>query len=342
MVLFLSRIVVEPVFLDQTGLCVPNVSPTDDTPVMTPAARRDPAAWKTADVPGHGSLPEAEAFCRTLVSRHYENFTVATRLVPPRLRQHLANVYAFARWSDDLADESVSPAEAIPALADWRRRLERCFAGQPDHPIFVALAETIRQTQLTIEPFSDLLDAFEQDQTITRYPDRPALLDYCRRSANPVGRIVLALDGCRDTERVALSDSICTGLQLVNFWQDVNRDRVAGRVYLPADDMQRHGVDEAMLDAGRAGPPLVALLREEVGWARGCLRSGLPLEQIAPPVLRPAVGMFVRGGLAIADAIERIGFDTLAQRPTVSRWTKLQLAGRAWLGSMMARDGDAG
>jgi squalene synthase HpnC len=334
MELFLSRIVVKPVFPDQTGPFVPHASPPDNSPAIALAARRDRPAWEIAGVPWHGSLPEAEAFCRSLASRHYENFTVATRLVPPRLRQHLANVYAFARWSDDLADESPSPTEALAALGAWRKRLERCFAGRPDHPIFIALAETIRQARLTIEPFSDLLDAFEQDQSVTRYRDRPALLDYCRRSADPVGRIVLALEGCRDPERVALSDSICTGLQLVNFWQDVKRDRVAGRVYLPADDMHRHGVDEAMLDANRAPPPLVDLLRAEVAWARECLDRGLPLEQIAPPVLRPAVGMFVRGGLAIADAIERIGCDTLAQRPTLSRWTKLRLAGRAWWGTL--------
>ena len=328
-------------FPDQTGLFVPHALPTDATPAVTTAAttaaRRDQAAWEIVAPPSAGSLAEAEAFCRRIASRHYENFTVATRLVPPRLRQHLANVYAFARWSDDLADESASPAEAVVALAAWRERLERCFAGRPDHPIFVALAETIRQTGLTIALFADLLDAFEQDQTIARYLDRPALLDYCRRSANPVGRIVLELEGCRDPERVALSDSICTGLQLVNFWQDVKRDRLAGRVYLPADDMRRHGVEEAMLDAAHASPSLIALLREEVAWARACLLRGLPLEENAPPVLRPAVGMFGRGGLAVADAIERIGCDTLAQRPTVSRWTKLRLAGRAWWGSMTTR-----
>jgi squalene synthase HpnC len=315
---------------------VPHAS-TTNVPPVTPAARRDQAAWEIGALPADGSLAVAEAFCRTIASRHYENFTVATRLVPLRLRQHLANVYAFARWSDDLADESPSPAAARMALAAWRTQLERCFAGHPDHPIFVALAETIRQTDLGITPFSDLLDAFEQDQAVTRYPDRPALLDYCRRSADPVGRIVLALEGCRDAERVALSDSICTGLQLVNFWQDVKRDRLAGRVYLPAADRQRHGVDEALLDVARAQPPLIRLLREEVEWARDCLRSGLPLERIAPPVLRPAIGMFVRGGLAIADAIERIGFDTLAHRPTVSRWTKVRLAGRAWLGTLPTR-----
>jgi squalene synthase HpnC len=316
---------------------VPHASTTDAVPPITSATRRDQAAWEIVAPPADCSLAAAEAFCRTIAGRHYENFTVATRLVPLRLRQHLANVYAFARWSDDLADESPSPAAARVALAAWRTQLERCFAGKPDHPIFVALAETTRQAELGITPFSDLLDAFEQDQAVTRYPDRPALLDYCRRSADPVGRIVLALEGCRDVERVALSDSICTGLQLVNFWQDVKRDRLAGRVYLPAADMQRHGVDDGLLDASRAQPPLIRLLREEVEWARDCLRRGLPLERIAPPVLRPAIGMFVRGGLAIADAIERIGFDTLARRPTVSRWTTMRLAGRAWLGTLTTR-----
>lgn len=281
-------------------------------------------------MPATCGLVEAEAFCRVVAQRHYENFTVATRLVPRRLRQHLANVYAFARWSDDLADESTSAAEATESLAAWRERLERCFAGRPDHPVFIALAETVRQTGLTIEPFSDLLDAFAHDQTTTRYQSRTALLDYCRRSADPVGRIVLALEGCRDPALVSLSDSICTGLQLVNFWQDVKRDRAAGRVYIPAEDMHRHGVDESMLDEARATAPLIGLLREEVGWARDCLRRGLPLEKAAPAVLRPAIGMFIRGGLAIADAIERIGFDTLARRPTVSRGTKLMLAAQAW------------
>ena len=143
-------------------------------------------------------------------------------------------------------------------------------------------------------------------------------------------QIVLALEGCRDPDLVAMSDSICTGLQLVNFWQDAKRDRLAGRVYIPAEDMRRHGVDETMLDGERAVPPLIELVREEVAWARDCLRRGQPLENVAPPVLRPAIGLFVRGGLAIADAIDRIGCDTLARRPTVSRGTKIWLAAQAW------------
>ena len=299
-------------------------------------ARRDPTAWHRAPVPTAGDLAAAEGFCRDVASRHYENFTVATRLVPPRLRQHLANVYADARWSDDLADESASPTEAARDLAAWRQGLEECFAGRPGHPVYVALAETVRQTGLTIEPFAHLLDAFEEDRafdaagTAVRYADRDSLVAYCRHSADPVGRIVLALEGCRDAALVAMSDSICTGLQLVNFWQDVRRDRLAGRVYLPRDDMQQHGVTEAMLDALRAATPLRELLRDEVAWARECFDAGAPLVDVAPPVLRPAIGMFVAGGRAVADAIERAGFDTLAWRPTVGKWTKIRLAAWAW------------
>jgi len=299
-------------------------------------ARRDPTASQLVPVPRADDLDAAEAFCRDVASRHYENFTVATRLVPPRLRQHLANVYAYARWSDDLADEAASPAEAARDLAVWRQGLEACFAGRPGHPVYVALAETVRQTGLTIEPFADLLDAFEEDRAFdaagvaVRYADRDELVAYCRRSADPVGRIVLALEGCRDAALVAMSDCICTGLQLVNFWQDVRRDRLAGRVYLPLDDMRQHGVTEAMLDAPRAAPSLKELLRAEVAWAREQFDAGEPLVGVAPPALRPAIGMFLAGGRAVADAIERAGCDTLARRPTVGKWTKLRLAAWAW------------
>lgn len=294
------------------------------------AARRDPAAWRLANVPATTDLAAAEAFCREVARRHYENFTVATRLVPPRLRQHLATVYAFARWSDDLADEAADPADAVASLAAWRHELEECFAGRPRHPVMVALSQTVRQSSLTIEPFADLLDAFEQDQRKTRYETRDELVDYCRRSADPVGRIVLALEGCRDPRLVAMSDSICTGLQLVNFWQDLRRDRLAGRVYLPREDMRRHGVDEEEFDAASPTAALRRLLAEEVAWARECFAAGAPLVERGPPVLRPAIAMFLGGGRAVADAIERAGFDTLSRRPTVGRWTKLALAARGW------------
>lgn len=289
------------------------------------------------------ALAEAEAFCRALATSHYENFTVATRLVPRRLRQHLANVYAFARWSDDLADEAESPAAAAGAIADWRWQLRECFAGRATHPVFVALVDTVRRTGLGIEPFEDLLDAFEEDRSFDeagvacRYASRDDVLAYCRRSADPVGRIVLGLEGCRDAALVAMSDAICTGLQLVNFWQDVRRDRLAGRVYLPRDDMQRHGVDESMLDAPAACAALKGLLRDEVAWARSCFDAGAPLVGLAPGVLRPAIGMFLAGGRSIADAIERAGYDTLSARPVVGRWRKLQLAAGAWWGLQIGR-----
>jgi len=301
---------------------------------------RDAAAWDLVPPPPGADLAAAQAYCRHVARRHYENFTVATRLVPDRLRQHLANVYAFARWSDDLADEGHDRSRAIVGLADWRRGLEECFAGRPGHPIYVALAETARRTGLTIEPFAALLDAFDEDAafdaagTLVRYADRASLAAYCRRSADPVGRIVLALEGCRDAELVSMSDAICTGLQLVNFWQDIRRDRRAGRVYLPGADMARHGVTVDMLDQGGAPDALRHLVRDAVGWARERFDVGAPLAVAAPAVLRPAIGMFLAGGRAVADAIERAGFDTLSRRPTVGRLHKLALAARAWWGLM--------
>jgi squalene synthase HpnC len=309
------------------------------TTSSAPAARRDPAAWELAPLPPGGDPAAARRFCRAVAAGHYENFTVATMLVPPRLRQHLANVYTFARWADDLADEAASPAAAREALADWRHGLEACFSGRPRHPVYVALAETVRDRGLSIEPFTDLIDAFEQDQVKTRYATRAELLDYCRRSADPVGRIVLALEGCRDPELVRMSDAICTGLQLVNFWQDVTRDRLAGRVYLPQDDMARHGVGEGVLAETPAPAAVQALVRDEVAWARECFAAGARLPTVAPPALRPAIAMFLAGGRAVADAIQAAGYDTLSHRPTVGRLTKIRLACRAFVAAMAGRLG---
>ena len=300
------------------------------------ASRRDPTAWELAPVPPHLDLAAAEAFSRRVAAAHYENFAVSTRLVPVDLRQDLANVYTYARWSDDLADES-SEKNATAALAAWREGLEDCFAGRPRHPIFVALAKTVQRHDLVIDPFADLLDAFTQDQRMVRYETREQLLAYCRRSADPVGRIVLALAGCRDSQRVALSDAICTGLQLVNFWQDIRRDREAGRIYLPAEDRRRHGVEEAMLDADQAEPELIALVREEVDWARRFFDQGAPLVKKAPHVLRPAIGLFLGGGREVAQAIEKAGYDTLRWRPTLSRLAKARLAVSATFGMVRSR-----
>ena len=297
--------------------------------------RRDPTAWKLASLPRNLDLASAESFCRQVAAAHYENFTVATRLVPADMRQDLANVYTFARWSDDVADES--DGDATDALKSWQSGLEDCFAGAPNHPVFVALFRTVERNNLTIEPFADLIDAFIQDQTVKRYKSREQLLDYCRRSANPVGRIVLSLANCTEAHQFELSDSICTGLQLVNFWQDVRRDYLAGRIYLPAEDMRRHGVTEAMLESTSASPEFIALLAEEVAWAEVCFDKGQSLVKTAPTVLRPAIRLFLDGGRGVANAIRQSGFDTLAKRPTLDRIAKLRLAGHAAISMMLSR-----
>lgn len=315
------------------------------------AAVRDPAAWtlvgddrprpasgdssaSAEPAPGTSlALPDAEAFCRKIATGHYENFSVLSWLVPSDLRQDFANVYAFARWSDDLADESADPEEATRALGAWRRELDACGRREASHPILVALTETIRRHQLELTPFHDLLDAFVQDQHVVRYETREQLIDYCRRSANPVGRIVLALAGCRDPQRLAESDAICTGLQLVNFWQDIRRDREAGRIYLPLADMHRHGVAEADLDATSANSRLQLLLSEEVAWAEACFDTGEPLISRGPRSLQPAIAAFAGGGRAVVQAIRRSGYDTLSRRPVVSKTKKLSLA----LGAVVRR-----
>lgn len=296
------------------------------------STRREPKAWQLADCPDSLEVAAAESFCRILAERHYENFTVASRLVPATVRQDLANIYAFARWADDLADESSCPEEAIAGLADWRSRLGRVETGTPDHPVFVALAQTVRRHSLPIEPFHHLLDAFEQDQSKTRYESRAELMAYCRLSANPVGRLVLGLAGCREPSAIGQSDSICTGLQLVNFWQDIVRDRRAGRIYVPREDMARHGVLESDFDRPEASQSVRYLVQDLVTWARGCFDAGSDLLLTVPKSFRPAVGLFIGGGRAVADAIRRQGFDTLRSRPVVSRVTKARLVSIAFVG----------
>jgi squalene synthase HpnC len=282
------------------------------------------------------SLVEARKYCQKLASAHYENFSVVSWLLPKPLQQHFYNVYAFCRWSDDLGDElQVAPGTVHP-LTWWRNQTTNILQETPKHPVLLALKETVLAYNSPLQPVLDLLSAFEQDQIQTTYTDFTKLLNYCERSANPVGKSILYLAECPTPENLVFSDSICTGLQLANFWQDVRRDRLAGRVYLPRDDMRRHGVDEAMLDAPAASAALKGLLRDEVAWARSCFDAGAPLVGLAPRVLRPAIGMFLAGGRAVADAIERAGFDTLVRRPTVPRATKLRLAARAWWGATWA------
>lgn len=306
---------------------------------------RDPVAAPNHDRPdkqrrtaGEGTpidrstLAAAEKASRKLARSHYENFLVATVLLPRRLRQPFYNIYAFCRTADDLADESPSPADAMAGLHEFQQRLDDTFRGQPPDHLFLALSHTIDQFRLPKEPFDDLLEAFRQDQIKRSYANFDELLDYCRRSANPVGRLVLRLGGCFDDDRAEQSDQICTGLQLANFWQDVARDHAIGRVYLPADGMESFGVTAEMLSAGSTPPPLRELLRSECDRAEQYFRRGLPLADQVPRWFAGDIRLFAHGGLATLDAIRGIDFDVLAQRPTVGKARQLWMVAKATVG----------
>ncbi|MCS6852138.1 MAG: squalene synthase HpnC [Gemmataceae bacterium] len=282
-------------------------------------------------------LAWARRYCRRLAESHYENFTVASLLLPRRLLPHFHAVYAYCRWADDLGDETGGGTRALTLLAWWREELHRCYAGQPRHPVMVALADTIRRFAIPPEPFLDLLVAFEQDQRIKRYRTFEQLLEYCRYSANPVGHLVLYLCRCYDAERAALADCICTGLQLANFWQDVRRDFDIGRVYLPDDHRQRFGYDDDDLRARRCTPAFVELMRFEVAQTRALFYRGMPLVDRVPAEVRLDIELFLRGGLAILEKIERIGYDVWTTRPVLSRWEKAALVARAGLGGLARR-----
>lgn len=271
------------------------------------------------------SLADAQQYCRRLACTHYENFIVASRLLPRELRQHFYHVYAYCRWADDLADETGDRDRSLQLLDWWQHELEECYAGRARHPVFVALEATIAEFAIPIEPFRDLLTAFRQDQTTTWYATFDELLGYCRNSANPVGRLVLYLGRCHDDRLGALSDDVCTGLQLANFWQDVARDRLKGRVYLPQDDMTRFGVTDADLDRPAATPEFKYLLRYEVGRAEEFLRRGLPLVDDVPRSLAGDIWLFVHGGLRILHKIRAIDYDVLARRPKVSKFDQARL-----------------
>jgi squalene synthase HpnC len=271
------------------------------------------------------TLPQAQRYCRRLARRHYENFTVASRLLPGRLRQPVCDIYAYCRWADDLADEIGDPQRSLMLLDWWEAQLHDCYQGRADHPVFIALVETIRQFNIPSEPFLDLLAAFRQDQSVTRYETFDEVLDYCHRSANPVGRLVLCLGQCHTPERVRLSDSICTGLQLANFCQDVARDWDRGRIYLPQADCRRFDYDEAAFARREPSDAFRRLLAEQVDRAEHWLREGLPLAAQMPRGLRLPVALFAGGGLATLAAIRRQRYDVWSRRPTVSKLAKLRL-----------------
>jgi squalene synthase HpnC len=274
---------------------------------------------------------EAEARTRRLTRGHYENFSVISFLLPRRLRQDFCNVYAFCRVADDLGDEMGDRQQALAALGLFKAQTRACFGGEAGEAVFVALAQTIRRHGLPVEPFLDLIDAFEQDQRITRYATWTQLLDYCRRSADPVGRLVLYMTGYRDPDRQRLSDLICTGLQLTNFWQDVRRDLLGPeRIYIPQEDLERFGVSEAQLREGRCDENFRRLMRELVQRTRGMFDQGQELLGLLERPVRRQVSLFLGGGRAVLRAIEDGEYDTLTKRPALSRWQKGWLGFRVW------------
>ena len=280
-------------------------------------------------------LPDAYSYCEHLARTHYENFSVATWFLPKRLRQHFFNLYAYCRISDDLGDETGDPAASLELLDQWESELNACYSGAPRHPVFVALAGTVREFDIPRHEFSDLLTAFRQDQTVTRYQTFDDLLAYCHNSANPVGHLVLYLCGYRDPERQQLSDFTCTALQLANFWQDVSVDYEKGRIYLPLEDLKKYEVSEADLANRSNSPQFREMMRFEVERARQWFGRGLPLVGQVSRELAIDVELFSRGGEEILNAIERQNYAVLGNRPAISKPRKLALVARAALHKLL-------
>jgi len=281
-------------------------------------------------IPAHPpSLPEAYSYCERLARSHYENFSVASWFLPKRLRQHFFNVYAYCRISDDLGDETGDPSASLQLFEEWEAELNACYSGMARHPVFVALSGTVREFDIPKHEFVDLLTAFRQDQTVSRYPTFADLLGYCKNSANPVGHLVLYLCGYRDRERQQLSDYTCTALQLANFWQDVTRDYDIGRVYLPLEDLARYGVSQADIAAQRNTVQFRDLMRFEVQRAREWFEGGLPLVKMVGGELAIDIELFSRGGQEILNAIERQDYAVLGNRPAIRKSRKLALVARA-------------
>ena len=309
--------------------------------IIPDLARFGPQAQGPAPSP-----EQSRAYVQDLATSHYENFSVLSRLVPERLRPDFAAVYAYCRWSDDLGDETgagdAARARSIELLAWWRTQLDACFAfarseqqPPPRHPVFVALADTVRRHFLSPEPFHHLIDAFEQDQRITRYDSWDQLCDYCARSANPVGRIVLALAGHPggnpfDDALIAMSDATCTALQLTNFWQDVRRDLFErDRIYLPLKEtgltaeQLRQWADRPEDPAARV--PFIRAVRPLVERTRALFIQGRPLPGALAGDLSPVIWLFGRGGESVLTSVERIGCATLWERPRLTRSRKASL-----------------
>jgi squalene synthase HpnC len=277
----------------------------------------------------------AQAFTWQLAHSHYENFSVVSALLPRRYRQDFCNIYAFCRIADDLGDEVHDREQSLRLLDRFRKSTQAMYAGKPDAIVFSALEATVREHDIPAQPFLDLIDAFEQDQRVGRYQNYEQLRDYCRRSADPVGRLVLYVCGYRDEQRQLLSDCTCTALQLANFWQDVRGDMTErNRIYLPVDTMNRFGVTEDQLRTGRCDDNYRKCIQFEVDRADALLDQGEALLPLLNESVRPQVSLFGQGGRAILQAIRRQDYDTLTVRPALTKWQKGGLLLRAMVGKL--------
>jgi squalene synthase HpnC len=288
---------------------------------------RELALWGPESSQAPFTLKNAEAYCRRLAHVHYENFSVASLLLPRRLLPHFHAIYAYCRWADDLGDETGGGERALGLLQWWREQLTQCYQGTPRHPVMIALRKTIGRYRIPPAPFLDLIRAFEQDQRITRYQTYDQLTDYCRLSANSVGHLVLYLCECFNAPNAAHADKVCTGLQLANFWQDVRRDLDIGRVYLPEEDMRRFEYAEADLHARRYTPAFRDMMRFQVARTRLLFEQGQPLVRLVPNDVQADIELFIRGGLGILDKIAAIDYNVWHQRPVLKKWEKAALVG---------------
>ncbi len=298
-------------------------------------------------------LDAAFALCEDLARTHYENFSVGSRLLPKHLRRHFYAIYAFSRGVDDLGDEA--PGDRLALIGLWEQQLDACYPDSdfpdsgspgspgpksprdaiPTHPYFVALAETIRIFDIPVEPLKRLIEANRRDQQVIRHETYDDLLEYCTYSANPVGRLVLYLGGVREPGPQVLSDTVCTALQLTNFWQDVRRDYGIGRIYIPLEDLERFGISEEQISEGRTDDRFRALMRFQVDRARQLFADGYPLSEHLESSLRSDLALFTRGGLAVLQAIERQDYDVLNTRPTLSKLDKTKILAATWLRSKL-------
>ena len=299
------------------------------------------------NLPPEGCTSEAaQRYTRWLATHHYENFHVVSWLLPRKLHQDFYNLYAYCRWSDDLGDEIADRGRALQLLDAWEDELRLIYQkdGKPPHPVLIALAETIHAKDIPVQPFVDLLKAFRQDQIVQRYATWDDVLDYCVYSANPVGRLVLYLCGYGDQARQKLSDYTCTALQLANFWQDVSRDLEKGRIYIPLSTLAAHGLTEEEIIARRFDARYIALMKDLIQRTHALFNAGLPLASQVQGPLRADIELFSRGGSAILESIEASGYNTLANRPALTKQIKWKLLSRAIgsrvMGAFMAAEAE--